>query len=50
MQAEEDHLARRDRDAYVRERQERRQREEGNLRPSQEKSRKEKKHPDCIIM
>jgi len=50
MQAEEDHLARRDRDAYARERQERQQREEGKLRPSQEKSRKEKKHSDCIIM
>jgi hypothetical protein len=50
MQAEEDHLARRDRDAYVREQQERRRREEGSLRPSQEKPRKEKKRSDCIIM
>jgi len=49
MQAEEDHLARREHEAYVRE-QERRQREEANLRPSRERPRKEKKNSGCIIM
>ena len=42
MQAEEDYLARRE--------QERRQREEANLRPSRERPPKEKKNSNCIIM
>ena len=49
MQAEEEHLARREQEAYVRE-QERRQREEANLRPSRERPPKEKKNSGCIIM
>jgi ubiquitin carboxyl-terminal hydrolase MINDY-1/2 len=50
MQAEEEHLARREQEAYVREQQERRQREEANLQPSQERPRKERKNSGCIIM
>ena len=50
MQAEEDHLARREQEAYVRE-QERRQREEANLPPpSRERPPKEKRDSRCIIM
>ena len=50
MQAEEEHLARREQEAYVRE-QERRQREEANLRPSsRERPPKERKNSGCIIM
>jgi len=49
MQAEEEHIARREQEAYIRE-QERRQREEANLRPSRERPPKEKKDSSCIIM
>jgi hypothetical protein len=51
MQAEEEHLARREQEAYVRE-QQRRQREEANLQPSRERPplAKEKKNSGCIIM
>ena len=51
MQAEEEHIARREQEAYIRE-QERRQREEANLRPSHSRERppKEKKDSGCIIM
>ena len=49
MQAEEEHLARREQEAHVRE-QERRQREEANSRPSRERPPKEKKNSGCIIM
>lgn len=49
MQAEEEHLARQEQEAYIRE-QERRQREEANLRPSRERPPKEKKNSGCFIM
>lgn len=50
MQAEEDHLARRQQGAYLREQQARQGREEANLGPSQGRPPKEKKKSDCIIM
>jgi hypothetical protein len=51
MQAEEEHLARQEQEAYVRHR-ERRLRDEINLRPGREPERppKEKKRSGCIIM
>jgi len=48
MQAEEEHRARREQELHVREQE--RQREESNLRPSRERPPKEKKNPGCIIM
>ena len=50
MQAEEDHLTRRAQEAYVREQQERREREEGNVRPQERPLKEQKKKSECIIM
>lgn len=50
MQAEEDHLARRAEEAYVREQHERREREEGNVRPQERPLKEQKKKSECIIM
>jgi len=51
MQAEEEHFARREQEAYVREQRERQEREAANLPPTQERPPKMKrKKSDCIIM